>query len=239
MTYRALLFGAALVAVVAYPLLAQTRYTVSDELAAGPGTPRLVVLRDQVAGIEAAVAPSEGGELSSYRVKLNGQWTEFLYRARDYSGGAGFKGKGPLLWPALGAQYPVGTVPEASCGPGPYQVGEDVYHALPWLRPHDPWKEVRRSAELSGATVVELRESDATLAVYPFAFAVAAAYELAGGHLTIDYTVTSGKSNMGEMPFSIGNHIAFKVPFITGSDPSKMTLRQPAPSNCSATQRAC
>ncbi len=45
----------------------QGRYSVSDEDAAGPGTPKVVVLRDGVAGIEAAIAPSQGGELSSFR----------------------------------------------------------------------------------------------------------------------------------------------------------------------------
>ena len=55
----------------------QERYSISDE-------PMLVVLRDNVAGVEAAVAPSEGGELSSYRVKFKGQWVELLYHARDY-----------------------------------------------------------------------------------------------------------------------------------------------------------
>ena len=51
----------------------QARYTVSDEDAAGPGTPRVVVLRDTVGGLEAAVAPSQGGELSSFRVKFKGE----------------------------------------------------------------------------------------------------------------------------------------------------------------------
>ena len=61
---------------------AQQRYTVADEDAAAPGSPRVVVLRDTVAGAEAAVAPTEGGELSSFRIKFKGQWTELLYHAR-------------------------------------------------------------------------------------------------------------------------------------------------------------
>jgi gluconolactonase len=211
-------------------LSAQTRYTISDEPAAGPGTPPVVVLRDNTAGVEAAVAPSEGGELASYRVKVKGEWSEFLYHARDYSAGPGFKGKGPLLWPAVGAQYPVGTVPETSCGPGPYKVGDKTYtmpcHGFARTL---PWKEVKRSADKSGARVtVELRESESTLAAYPFAFQLDATYELAGGHLTIDYDVVSAKSNTSEMFFSIGNHIAFKLPFVRGSDPAKMTLETPS-----------
>jgi gluconolactonase len=209
---------------------AETRYTISDELAAGPGTPQVIVLRDTVAGLEAAVAPSEGGELSSFRVKLKGQWIEFLYHARDYSPGSGFKGKGPLLWPAVGAQYPLGTVPENSCGPGPYQVEGKTYimpcHGFARTL---PWKEVSRSAGKGAARVtVELRDSEKTLAAYPFAFKLDATYEVSAGHLTIDYSVMSGKSNTSEMFFSIGNHIAFNLPFLKGTDPARMTLETPS-----------
>ena len=44
--------------------LAQGRYTVSREPAKGPGSPEVIVLRDHPAGVEAAIAPSEGGDLS-------------------------------------------------------------------------------------------------------------------------------------------------------------------------------
>jgi gluconolactonase len=214
----------------AFPLTAQDRYTVSDEPAAGPGTPPVVVLRDNQAGVEAAVAPSEGGELSSFRVRLKGQWTEFLNHARDYSPGPGFKGKGPLLWPAVGAQYPVGTVPETSCGPGTYKVGGKLY-PMPChgFARNLPWKEIKRSADNSGARVtVELRDSDLTRPSYPFAFSLTATYEVSAGHLTIDYLVNSSSANTSEMPFSIGNHIAFNLPFVKGSDPAKMTLETPS-----------
>jgi gluconolactonase len=230
MTHKRLRIALVMIGGAAQYLAAQTRYTITDEPSAGPGTPQVVVLRDNIAGVEAAVAPSEGGELSSYRVKLKGEWTEFLYHARDYSDGPGFKGKGPLLWPAVGAQYPVGTVPETSCGPGPYQVAGKTYtmpcHGFARTL---AWKEVNRSADKSGARVtVELRESKSTLAAYPFAFQLAATYEVSGGRLTIDYTVGSGASNASEMIFSIGNHIAFKVPFVKGSDPVKMTFETPS-----------
>ncbi len=209
---------------------AQGRYTIADELAAGPGTPAVVVLRDGSAGVEAAVAPSEGGELSSYRVKRKGEWTEFLFRARDYSPGPGFKGKGPLLWPAVGAQYPVGTVPAVSCGPGTYQLAGKTY-PMPChgFAKNLPWKEVHRSADQRGARVtLQLRDSSDTLSSYPFAFRVDATYELSRGHLTIEYTVASPATNTAEMIFSIGNHIAFKLPFVTGSDPEKMTFETPS-----------
>ncbi len=211
---------------VAPHLIAQPRYTIADELAAGPGTPSVVVLRDNTAGVEAVVAPSEGGELSSYRVKVKGEWTEFLFHARDYSPGPGFKGKGPLLWPAVGAQFPVGTVPAASCGPGTYQLAGKSY-PMPChgFAKSLPWREVKRSADAKGARVtVQLRDSGETLPSYPYAFRVDATYEVSGGRLTIDYAVVSGASNKTEMPFAIGNHIAFKLPFVKGTEPDKMTF---------------
>ncbi len=218
------------IAFTTLPAIAQSRYSVSDESAAGPGSPRVVVLRDNVAGVEAAVTPSEGGELSSYRVKLRGQWIELLYHARDYSPGPGFKGKAPLLWPAVGAQYPVGTIPETSCGEGTYQVaGKNYSMPCHGFARSLPWSEVKRSADNSGARViVELRDSARTQPLYPFAFLLDASYELSGGHLTINYTVASDRSNAEPMIFSIGNHIAFNIPFVKGTNPAEMTFETPS-----------
>jgi len=87
------------------------------------------------------------------------------------------------------------------------------------------WSEVSRSADKNGARVtLELKDSDATRAMYPFAFQLLAIYEVSGGHLTVDYTVKSGARNTAELIFSIGNHIAFNLPFVKGTDPAKMTF---------------
>jgi hypothetical protein len=90
----ALLLGASLLAPGA---LCQARYTITDENASGPDSPKVVVLHDIVAGAEVAIAPSQGGELSSYKVTYKGQPVELLYHARDYAHPGGFQGKGPLL----------------------------------------------------------------------------------------------------------------------------------------------
>jgi gluconolactonase len=204
----------------------QNRYTIADEDAAGPGSPRVVVLRDSVAHVEAAVAPSQGGELSSYRVQFKGQWVEMLYRARDYSPGQSFKGKGPLLWPAVGAQYPVDTVPKTSCGEGTYSVAGKSY-PMPChgFARNFPWKEIARSADNRGARVtVELRDSPETRQYYPFAFQLDATFEVSGGHVTADYVVKADPSNTEPMIFSVGNHIAFRIPFLAGTDPNSMTF---------------
>lgn len=202
--------------------LGQSRYEVHDEAP-------LVVLRDNVAGVEAAVAPQAGGELSSYRVRRNGEWIELIYHARDYSPNQGFAGKGPVLWPAVGAQYPVDQSPKQSCGMGSFAVGGKTYpmpcHGFARTL---PWKEVARSATNSGARVtVELRDSEQTRHDYPYTFKLDAIFELAGGHLTIDYVTASDATNTQPMIFSIGNHIAFKIPFIAGTNPADMTIRTP------------
>jgi hypothetical protein len=94
----------ALIAASAQFAASQQRYSVTDEDAMGPGSPRVVVLHDRTAGAEAAIAPSEGGELSSFKVTRNGQLVELIYNARNYASPPGaFHGRGPLLWPAVGA----------------------------------------------------------------------------------------------------------------------------------------
>jgi gluconolactonase len=200
----------------------QSRYEIADE------TP-LIVLRDNNAGIEAAVSPQAGGELSSFRVRRNNEWIELLYHGRDYSANQGFPGKGPVLWPAVGVQYPVGSIPKQSCGMGSYVLDGQTY-PMPChgFAKSLPWQEVNRSATNGGARVtLELRDSNQTRPDYPFAFKLDAIYELAGGHLTIDYVTNSDAANSKPMIFSIGNHIAFKIPFLSGTNAADMTIRTP------------
>jgi len=210
--------------VATLPAICQARYTVTDERASGPESPQVVVLYDHVAGAEAAIAPTEGGELSSFKVTFKGEKIELLYHARDYDHKQGFQGKGPLLWPAVGGQFPANTVPKESCGMGSYALmGKSYPMMCHGFARTLPWKETSRIADNHGARVtVELAASEATHESYPFAFHLDATYELIDGHLTIDYVVKSDASNSEPMPFSIGNHIAFKIPFMPETDPAKM-----------------
>ena len=202
----------------------QAHYSVSRKPAGGVGSPQVIVIRDNTAGLEAAITPSQGGELTSLRVRFDGTWVELLYRARDYGPGAGFRGKASFLWPAVGGQYAVGTIPASSCGDGSYPVGDRRYPMPCHGFAKDlPWKESGSSADGRGArAVVELRDSAATRAFYPFGFLLRATYEVSGGRLSIAYAVSAGKDNAGPMPFSVGNHVAFRVPFIEGTDPAAM-----------------
>jgi gluconolactonase len=212
--------------IAAAPLaLAQARYSITDDDSMGPGSPRIVILHDNTAGAEAAVAPSQGGELASFRVTRNGQMIELLYNARNYNPPqATFHGRAPLLWPAVGMQYPVDTVPKESCGMGSYKIdGKSYPMPCHGFAKDMPWHEISRSADARGARVtVELRDSDATRKYYPFAFRLDATFGLANGAVTVDYVVYSESSNSNPMPFAIGNHLAFNVPLIKGSDPDAM-----------------
>ena len=156
----------------------QSRYSVSEEPAGGLGSPPAAVIRDNTAGVEAAVAPSEGGELSSLRVEFRGAWVELLYRAREYGSASGFR-KAPFLWPAVGSQYPAGTIPVTSCGDGTYPIGDRIY-PMPChgFAKGLAWKEAGHTADAKGARVtVALQDSEQTRVNYPFGFVVRVAYE--------------------------------------------------------------
>src|SRR6185503_2890526 len=80
---------------------AAPRYGVTTRALSEPGR-QLIVLQDNDGGLEASICPSQGGELSSLRLRRKGKWVELLYRAADYSPSEGWRGKAPLLWPATG-----------------------------------------------------------------------------------------------------------------------------------------
>ena len=58
--------------------------------------------------------------------------------------------------------------------------------------------------------VMELKDSEATLKEYPFAFTLRVRYELEGKKLTITYTIKN--ENDRTMPFNFGLHPAFNCP---------------------------
>lgn len=207
----------------------QARYSVSEEAAGGSGTPRVIVIRDNTAGVEAAVAPSEGGELTSLRVKFRGAWVELVYRARDYGSDQGFRGKASFLWPVVGGQYPVESNPPGPCADGTYKVDVRSYPmSCHGFAKSMAWEETGHSAGQAGARVsVELRDTEKTRASYPFGFRVRATYELSEGRLTITYKVSPAGANSGPMPFSIGNHVTSRLPFLPGTDPAKMRFETP------------
>ena len=53
-------------------------------------------------------------------------------------------------------------------------------------------------------------------------------YRLRDGELSLLYTVTASRQNIGPMPFSIGNHLILRVPFVPGSDVGAMLMETPS-----------
>jgi hypothetical protein len=75
------------VLVTSLPSFGESRYSSREEPAGAPGSPQVVALRDNLAGMDAAVAPSEGGELSSFRIRFQGRLDRAVVsRARLFTG---------------------------------------------------------------------------------------------------------------------------------------------------------
>ena len=227
MTFREL---AVLLACLAPRLPAQP-YTI--ESAESVTSPAFLVLRDQGGGMEAAIAPDRGGELSSLRVRHKGNWIELLYLARDYAPRDDWTGKAPHLWPATGSNFPPDVQRRIKAGERVNRGGYDLNgkrYAMPGhgFARQLPWRVERKSATAGQAAVTLVLEDTAeTRSMYPFRFRAEVEYVVVQRELQIKYKIRSGTSNRQEMFFSIGNHITFAVPFVPGTDPREIVLTTP------------
>ncbi len=210
------------------------RYAISAAVSNDPSKTPLILLQDNEANVEAAIAPSKGGELSGLKVRHRGRWIETLYLARDYAPREGWTGKAPLLWPATGRNFPPDLEARRKAGEsfndGAYLLNGKRYKMpihgfardLPWRVEKTAAQEKRALAKLS------LRDTPETRKRYPFGFSIEANYSLEGGALLIGYRVRASKANRAPMPFSIGNHITFVSPLVQGTNPTDMELVTPS-----------
>lgn len=183
------------------------------------------VVLDNGLGIRAAIAPEHGAELTSLSVHFDGRWHELLYRAMDYSGRPGWRGKAPLLWPATG----VSIHPDA--GIQHYALNGELYE-MPFhgFVRNVPWRVIEEpSADKPVTLVLAMCETTETRRYYPFAFDLKVEYRLRKDRLSIQYTVTADVINTEAMPFSIGNHITFNAPLIPGSEAGKLKFYNQLP----------
>lgn len=209
-------------------------YVVEEASTADASGTALIVLRDESGGMEAAIAPTKGGELSGLRVRHGGGWLETLWLARDYSPREGFGGKGPFLWPATGRSFPPDLAERRQRGEvfdeGAYEHGGKRF-AMPihgFARDLE-WEVEEVSADGDAARArLSLGDSAETLEMYPFGFRCAVEYEVREGALEMRYTVSASADNDEPMFFSIGNHITFRAPLVPGSDPEEMVLASPS-----------
>ena len=70
---------------------------------------------------------------------------------------------------------------------------------------------------------LRLREDEDTLSVYPYRFTLEMHYRLDGQRLYVSYTVTNRSDE--PMPYSVGNHTAYRWPLVEGDNPNSYFLR--------------
>ncbi len=193
-----------------------------------------VTLTDQKRGIRIGVIPAAGGEIGSFQIRDGARWREILYRAMKYgaAGGDGWSGRAPTLWPAVGRSFSekqiaawrrTGKIP----GHCAYVVngrerrigGHGFARNFPWS--FENYGYGREEAWVTCA----LRSSAATRRWYPFDFEMRVTYTLDRGSLRMRYEVAAGRANRGPMPFCLGNHISFKLPFFGRGRFGDCTLR--------------
>ena len=71
--------------------------------------------------------------------------------------------------------------------------------------------------------VCHLRADEKALSVYPFDFDLTVRYCLDGQNVNISFEVTNHSGEV--MPYSVGNHTAYRWPLISGEDPGSYFLR--------------
>jgi len=190
----------------------------------------LFVLRDETSRLEAAIAPSQGGELSGLAVEFQDRWVELLYRGRDYRTAAGFRGKASILWPAVGSSVPANATPANGKIESAYDYQGKRYpmpqHGFARLK---PWQVVRTWTNATEAAVELVLKDDAdSRAQYPFGFAMHVTYRVTEGRVEIHHEVKAAADNAAPMFFSIGNHIGFAVPLLAGSPAGSFTVESPS-----------
>lgn len=70
---------------------------------------------------------------------------------------------------------------------------------------------------------MRLREDEDTLSVYPFKFTLQMNYRLDGQKLYVSYTVTNNSDE--PLPYSVGNHTAYRWPLVEDDNPCSYFLR--------------
>ena len=70
---------------------------------------------------------------------------------------------------------------------------------------------------------LRLTEDEDTLKVYPFKFTLDMTYKLDGQKLNISYTVTNRSNET--LPYSVGNHTAYRWPLVEGDNPNSYFVK--------------
>jgi galactose mutarotase-like enzyme len=199
--------------------------------AAGTEGAQLVRLSVSGAQLQAYIAPAHGADLAGLEVRHDGGWVELLYRGLDYQSTAGWTGKAPILWPAVGRNFPYAPGGGAGHGDGLGWVLHGRVYAIPLhgFARDLVWRIVRRgSCAGSAFLILGLSDNDRTRRMYPFGFTLTTEYRIWRDALYIRQAVYAHRANTEPMPFSIGNHITFRIPLLSGDDPLRTAISTPA-----------
>lgn len=171
--------------------------------------PDLIRLTSPDGRLSAFVAPDQGAELFG----LDRDGRELLYRGRDFSPPAGWTGRAPILWPAIGRTFAPGPEPTAETfkqAPLGWTVqGVDYPMPLHGFARSLPWQVEDRTASTLRLVLVD---TDQTRIFYPFGFRHTLDYTLTDGLLILSHQVDADVGNAGPMPFALGNHATFVLP---------------------------
>jgi galactose mutarotase-like enzyme len=172
------------------------------------------------------VCPEKGGELSSVRYKKLLPGKELLFRGNDYSTtDERFKGRAPLMWPAVTRNYLPEHLPLLISGGTPpcsYLYKDKVYEIGPSAFAKDvPWQ--FGGIDGDGRILSQLESSPATRARYPFEFCAMSSFRIEGTRVIMEYAIYS--KDPEPMFFSIGNHIGINIPFGPDSTPDDVLLQ--------------
>lgn len=122
---------------------------------------QLIRLRGPGAELQAYIAPAHGADLAGLEVRHAGRWSELLYRGMDYHPTDGWTGKAPILWPAVGRNFPraAGADGQGDDGLGWVLHGRVYPMPIHGFARDQAWRVVRRGA-CDGSAFVRLALSD-------------------------------------------------------------------------------
>lgn len=205
-------------------------WVASSPCTAQPEATQLIRLQVPGGALRAYIAPAHGADLAGLELRRGGRWSELLYRGMDYRSTGGWTGKAPILWPAVGRNFPHGSAAGRQGGGLGWVLHGRVY-AMPihGFARNQSWRIVRRgSCDGSAFLILALSDNDRTRGMYPFGFTLTSEYRLWRDALYIRQSVHARRSNAAPMPFSIGNHVTFRIPLSPGDDPRQTTISTPA-----------
>jgi galactose mutarotase-like enzyme len=206
---------------------------IAQEASAPGVAPAMIPLTPATGILRAQIAPDNGGELSGLQCKVGGEFRELLYRGRNYQPAKGWTGKAPILWPAVGrnAIPPTGGKP-GDGPPGWIWKGRHYPMTAHGFARDQKWRlEKSFSGDKTAFAVVSMADTAETRLLYPFGYGMTAEYRVAQSSVILSFRVSAAKSNAYPMPFSIGNHMTYNLPFVPASQADRVTITSSAKRN--------